>query len=169
MNAPLRSTGIDPKTGYLDSLVVVKPENETRTNTVAIAQDRDLVVPIQANQTMLWRITLCFYGGAIAAAGNVNSQFTTPAAPANGGWQGHWLDAAVVNQNILVAAVAVAYNNPVNTFMTNAAGSIFVNIFEGYLINGANGGYFSFDWAQNALNANPSTLLKGSRLEARFM
>lgn len=165
MTNNLQTYGIQSSTGYLQSFVVVKPEDETRTNTVAITRDRDLIIPLNPYQTVYWKATLFFYGGVIAAAGNANSQWSTPAAPNAGGWRGHYQDAAGAVLTGIATVVAAAYNAAGINFLTNAAGAVYTAFFEGMLINGANGGYLSFDWSQNVLNANPSTLLKGSRLE----
>lgn len=169
MNQPLQTYGIQSSTGYLQQFVIVKPEAETRTNVAVVAQDRDLIIPINPMAVMHWRAVLFFYGGAVAAAGNVDVQWTTPAAPTNGGLHAEYLDIAVVNQNLDFPAVAVAYNAATYNIFSNVAGDVFVARFEGMLVNGANGGYFSLSWSQNVVNANPSTLMRGSRLEAYLL
>ena len=165
---PLDTSGIQSGTGYLQPLVIIKPEAETRTNTAAVARDRDLIVPINPQAVMYWKSTLFFYGGAAAALGDVDVQWTTPAAPTSGGLLAEYLDIAAVNQNIVVPNVAVAYNVATYQIFSGVINYVFTARFEGMLVNGANGGYFSLNWAQNVVNAAPSTLMRGSRLECWF-
>lgn len=161
----LQTYGITPSTGYLQPFVVIKSENESRTNSVVITRDRDLVVPIGPNAIMYWRAFLVFYAAA-GAPGLANSQWSTPAAPTAGGASWKYIDAAAALQNANGGAVAAVYNNPAFNLTTVTANQVYMAYFEGYLINGANGGYFSFDWSQNAANVAPTILVRGSRLEA---
>jgi len=166
MNAPpLQTYGIAPSTGYLQPISVVKPEAESRTNSVVITRDKDLIIPIGPNQIMYWRAFLAFWTAA-GAPGNANSQWSTPAAPTAGGASWKYIDAAAVLQNANGGAIAAVYNNPVFNYATPGANQVYMVYFEGYLINGANGGYFSFDWSQNVANLAATTLAKGSRLDA---
>jgi hypothetical protein len=164
----LKTYGIAPSTGYLQALTIVKSRDEARVNTAAVAQDAELIVPIGPQQVLHWKATLFFYA-VVAQAGNADVQWTTPAAPTNGGLLAEFLDIAVVNQQLVFPAVAVAYNAPTYQILTNAANGLFTARFEGMLLNGANGGYFSLSWAQNVINAAPTVLVRGSRLDAWFL
>lgn len=165
MNQQLQTYGITPGTGYLEPIRIVKPENESRTNSIVIAQDKDLVIPINPGISMYWKALLFFYIAA-GAPGNANSQWTTPAVPTAGGASWKYIDAAGAVQDNNGGAVAAVYNNPVFNYFTTTAGQMYTVFFEGMLINGANGGYFSLNWSQNVANLAPTVLLKGSRLEA---
>jgi hypothetical protein len=166
--APGQTYGIANTTQYLQPFTVVKTQDETRTNTAAVAQDRELIAPINPGAVMHWKATLFFYA-VVAQAGNADVQWTTPAAPTNGGLLAEYLDIAVVNQQLVFPQVAVAYNAPTYQILTNAANGLFTARFEGMLINGANGGYFSLSWAQNVVNAAPTVLVRGSRLDCWFL
>ena len=160
----LNSTGIQNSTGYFAPLKVIKPETTSRLNTAAFAIDPDLVVPISPFQVMTWKCMLVWGGNS---PGNAQAQFTTPAAPGQGGFHFKYYDAAAALQNGIATLIG-AYNLAVNMLVNGGANSVEIALFEGYLVNGANGGYFSVDWAQNGVNATPTLLQKGSYLEAWF-
>ncbi len=159
---PLETYGIQSSTGYLQGFVAIKGEDELRTNTAVLVQDKDLIVPIGPSQIMIWRALLITGGNS---PGNVDYQWVTPAAPVSGTYSYKLVDAAAALQDGVSANVALGYNALFN-LLANGAGLEFAHTYEGRLVNGANGGYFSFNWAQNVANLVASKLLKGSRIEA---
>lgn len=159
MNQPLETYGIQSSTGYLQQFVIVKPENESRTNTAAFADDKDLIVPVGPNQILTWRATL-FFGAN--GPGNAKTQWVPPLAFTDGCFFYKYIDPTVT---FLVNEHTNAGYNAADLILTNIASQMSA-LYEGRLENGANGGYFKLQWAQNAANLAATTLLRGSRLEA---
>lgn len=159
MNQPLQTYGIQPSTGYLQQFVIVKPENESRTNTAVAADDKDLIVPINPFQILTWKAIL-FFGAS--GPGNAKAIFTPPAAFTDGCFLYRFIDNTVTFQS---NEHTNAGYGAADIILTNIASQMMAE-YEGRLENGANGGYFKLQWAQNAANATPTVLLKGSRLEA---
>ncbi len=164
----LDTSGIQSSTGYLQAFTVIKAKDESRTNTAAVAQDSELIAPINPGAVMHWKATLFFYA-VVAQAGNADVQWTTPATPTAGGILAEYEDVAPAYQAFTAWTLATAYNAPIYQVLTNAASGLFIARFEGMLLNGANGGYFSLSWAQNIANLAPTVLVRGSRLDCWFL
>lgn len=161
MNNYPATYGISQRTLLMDAFTVVMDRTESRTNTVALADARDLIYPIQANETIAWRIELHFGGNS---PGDAKLQMTTPAGIVSGGFIGYGVPAGGAAA-LFYAAFAVY--NALFLIQENSLGANdeFVTIVNGHLVNGANGGYFRLQWAQNGLSLVPSNLLAGSRLD----
>lgn len=155
------SYGINQTTGLLSAQQLVKPQDQSVTNSAALVDDADLVIQIGPNQVLVWRAVLIWGGNS---PGNGKAQFVTPAAPTSGSYVFTYLDnTAVLQQG--VATTLAGYNANV-LFLSNAgAGSEVASLFEGRLVNGANGGQFKIQWAQQGANATATKLLAGSRLD----
>lgn len=157
----LQTYGINPTTGLPQPFTVVMDRDELRTNTAAMTDARDLVYSIGPNETIVWKFVLILGGNS---PGNVQVGFYTPAAPVSGGWIATFTAPGAVSAS---AFGTLAFYNVSWTPLENntGAGDEFVNLFEGRLVNGANGGFFRLQWAQNAANLAPSRLLAGSRMD----
>lgn len=153
--------GISQRTGLMDAFTVVTQQEELRTNTAALADSTQLLYPIGPQETIAWRMVL-FFGGN--SPGDVQLGFFTPAAPVSGGFIG--LGTAAGGAALIVAGVLATYNAAaLLQENSTGAGNEFAATFDGHLVNGANGGYFRLQWAQNVVNATPSRLLIGSRMD----
>lgn len=163
MNPPLNTIGTNPFTGQPAAAQLVKLRDEARTNTIAFADDDTMIYPIAAGETITWRCVV-FVGGNSPGDGKI--AFATPAAPAAGGMMLTTVNlapAAVLNYT---ATVALTYNLVVALlYAQGGADAINTNLFEGYLTNGVNPGYFSVRTAQNAANLAPTLFKAGSRLD----
>ncbi len=159
--APGQTYGIANQTLLMQPFTAVMDRDEARTNTAVMADARDLVYPIGANETITWRMVLIFGGNS---PGDVKVGFFTPAAPVSGGFMATFTAPAAA---AAVAFAGIAAYNGVWAPLEDSVGAAdeFVNIFEGRLVNGVNSGYFRLQWAQNAANLAPSNLLAGSRLD----
>lgn len=161
MSETLKTYSIKSSTGLMDAFTVVMDRDELRTNTAVLADARDLIYPIGPQETIVWRLEIIVGGNS---PGDAKVGFFTPAAPVSGGFTGMFTaPAAATAVNFGVIAGYNALYAPLETSL--AAGDEFVNIFEGRLVNGVNGGYFRLQWAQNAANLTPTKLLAGSRLD----
>lgn len=157
----LTSYSISPSTGLMAPFNAVMDRPEQRTNTAVMADARDLIYPIGPNETIAWRCVFILGGNS---AGDAQIGFYTPAAPVSGGFIATFVAPG--------AAAAVAFGGLASYNVSWApledstgAGDELINLFEGHLVNGVNGGYFSVQWAQNVANVAPSNLMAGSRLD----
>lgn len=157
--APGQTYGIANNTLLMQPFTVVMDRAETRNNTAVLADARDLIYSIGANETITWKMTL-FFGGV----GDVKIGIFTPAGTFSGGFIITWVPPGGVAA--VAAGVFAAYNiNFAQVENSAAAGDEYMAILEGRLVNGPNSGFFRLQWAQVAAALVNSNLLAGSRME----
>jgi hypothetical protein len=135
--------------------------NQDRTNNTGLINVTGLSFAVVANTSYAFRLTL-FITGSIN--GDLKLGFTFP----SGGeitWMGYGIDSTSTAQagNIMSAGF-VESSTTDQTLVFNTHGNGCIAVAEGHLTVAATPGTLQARFAQNASNATPTSLRKGSRL-----
>lgn len=125
-------------------LCVIKPADQSVTNSVVLVNDNALAVPVVAGATYLFDCYLDFEGGTTGSS-DLQWQWQVPTGATLRYASGH------VNTG---AFVFTSYTGASNvTASTNGAGTILAVTMKGSLTMSSTGGNLQLKWAQNTANA----------------
>ncbi len=145
-------------------LFAIRTTDATVNNSVALTNDTQLVVPLDANSTYEFHGFLIF-SNVISAAADAQISFTVPSG-ATGSWFADGAGLSVGSSgNTSVGRKALAYgaSDPVGT----PAGTPMAIGPRGFIVTAATPGNLTLQWAQNVATASDTKLLATSYLVAR--
>jgi hypothetical protein len=155
--APGSTYQIDRQTGFRSYERYEMLVAESVTNSTTLVDSSQVVAPIGPGETFLWKATIFVAGNA---PGDAKIAWATPATPAAGGAlqvQGGGDPAGF--------GLATGYNAGIHIVTFAAATDYVLATYEGYLTNGATGGQFSLQLAQNGASLTATIYLPGTFLE----
>lgn len=141
--------GLFPPPEEDEGMLIVKPANENRSNTTTLADDSDLKVAIGANET--WHIRAVIIMTAASGLPDIEFTFNGPA-----GSSGYWIERATFFTNLALGV----------PFATGLSPSEFIVVYDALCVNGGTPGTFAFQWAQDVLHADATTIKANSYLIA---
>jgi hypothetical protein len=145
-------------------LKAVKSGDESRTSTIAVSDDSELVLTVAAN-TLYYVKGVLLYDGA--SGGDLRLGWSAPAG-ATFDWTGGGLDSASTGLagTMYVGAWTLAGEH---VYGCNASGNNQFALPEGWLQTGANAGSFRARWAQGTSSATSTRIRARSGLTALAM
>lgn len=141
----------------LDWQSVRKAADESVTSSTTLQDDDVLLIPMGANQTWLIEAVLVL---SADDAGDIKTTFTVPAL-ATGRHMGFGLSDAATG------GIGNALGNYSATFGTALNWSFSVVHLWAVVVNGANAGNVTLQWAQRASHATPTTVLSSAFITGR--
>lgn len=136
----------------------VKSLNETRNSTDTLADDAELSIPVEANETYSFRAEIWF---DTSATPDFKFAVTGPSSPTEITIRGHFVAVGGTNDTDFVdTSFGVSHS------VTGTGGTTGGHVkLKGLLQNGANAGAITLQWAQNTSDAADTTVLGGSYIE----
>jgi len=134
--------------------LVCKAADETVNNSNVLQDDDELLFAMAANEVWEFEVMLRYIS---TAAADIQLKITVPAAAAHSGFiAGITGAASVVNW--------ANYPGPVS--LDGAGAPTYAALIKGLVINGANAGNVTLQWAQGAAEVSDTKVLAGSMLKA---
>lgn len=160
-NAQIRDNGLTMP----PHLIVRKTADETVTSSTAFQDDDQLLMALATNTTYLVRLVVLFT--AVPSTGDIKFQFTMPTAcSVFMNTIGFQVSGGTVNVGPMVGTTSPTGTSILLGLNTGAAGDVRVVPFEGVVINGANAGNLTLQWAQNTSSGTGTVVKANSTLWA---
>ncbi len=154
-------TAADLNTYLIQQQHVVKPSNESVTNSTTLQNDDHLVLPVNA-------FTMYFIQGMFITSGDPNAdmdfRWSAPVG-ASFDWASDALSGTATSATDQVSRSGQSATG--NPSFGLVSGATTVVPFKGLLITGSNGGNLRATWAQKVASATATVMRAGSYLMAR--
>jgi hypothetical protein len=136
-----------------ETTIVRKTANETITNSDVLQNDDALVVPIAANEILVFRVFARYEAGDV---GGIKIAINGPAGSS----------LYAVHSILTNTILTVFRTSTLDAALVYAAADDGAAILEGTLVNGATAGNLTFRWAQGVAHATGTIVYAGSYLRA---
>lgn len=149
-----------PATGGSIPKIVRKTSDETVNNSASLQDDDALLFAIGASEAWLFEFS-CFYDTGTTP--DIKFAITCPASPTLIYWTASGLDATGGMRNDSTTQTSSGSST---THDGQGSGTIRHTTLKGIIVNGANAGNVTLQWAQNTANGSNTIVKAGSYLMA---